>query len=130
MHSWYRCTAPGNRDGARIGVLAVRLHQSRRAGTPGPWPVRAGRSVRNLWRAHEFAKRSPHNKALRIAHTTRVPETPPDLPTTVGCGGVLVLANDPRPRLAPTESSARNTIETVFCLRRNHISASALNDTS
>jgi hypothetical protein len=33
-------------------------------------------------------------------------------------------------RLVPTESSARNTIETVFCLRRNHISASALNATS
>jgi hypothetical protein len=25
-----------------------------------PWAVRAGRSVRNLWRAREFAKRSPH----------------------------------------------------------------------
>src|SRR5262249_54044909 len=24
------------------------------------WAVRAGRSVRNLWRAHEFARRSPH----------------------------------------------------------------------
>ena len=33
-------------------------------------------------------------------------------------------------RLVPAESSARNTIETVFCLRRNHISASALNATS
>src|SRR5262245_53280104 len=32
--------------------------------------------------------------------------------------------------LGPAESSARNTIETVFCLRRNHISASALNVTS
>src|SRR5262245_51514501 len=32
--------------------------------------------------------------------------------------------------LVPAESSARNTIETVFCLRRNHISASALNATS
>src|SRR5262245_62293374 len=43
-------------------------------------------------------------------------------------GGVLVwrmLAA----RLVPAESSARNTIETVFCLRRNHISASALNAT-
>jgi hypothetical protein len=27
--------------------------------------------------AHEFAKRSPHNIALHIAHTMRVPETPP-----------------------------------------------------
>ena len=33
-------------------------------------------------------------------------------------------------RLVPAKSSARNTIETVFCLRRNHISASALNATS
>src|SRR5262249_41549678 len=33
-------------------------------------------------------------------------------------------------RLVPAESSARNTIETIFCLRRNHISASALNATS
>jgi hypothetical protein len=24
------------------------------------WAVRAGRSVRNPWRAYEFAKRSPH----------------------------------------------------------------------
>src|SRR5215475_6048201 len=31
--------------------------------------------------------------------------------------------------LVPAESSARNTIETVFCLRRNHISASTLNAT-
>src|SRR6516165_11040046 len=30
----------------------------------------------------------------------------------------------------PPVSSARNTIETVFCPRRNHISASALNPTS
>src|SRR5215510_2970089 len=45
-------------------------------------------------------------------------------------GGVLVLANDTAVRLVPVKSSARNTIETVFCLRRNHISASALNATS
>src|SRR5262249_54568431 len=40
------------------------------------------------------------------------------------------LADDARPRIRPLESSARNTIETVFCLRRNHISGSALNATS
>jgi len=39
-------------------------------------------------------------------------------------GGDLVLANDAPPRCDPAESSARNTIETVFCFRRNHISAS------
>src|SRR5215471_17388085 len=45
-------------------------------------------------------------------------------------GGVLVLANDTAVHLVPVKSSARNTIETVFCHRRNHISASALNATS
>ncbi len=32
--------------------------------------------MRNFWCAREFAKRSPRNLALRIAHM-RVPETPP-----------------------------------------------------
>src|SRR6516164_10105795 len=41
--------------------------------------VQTRRSVRNLWRALEFEKRSPRNIALRIAHTMRVPETPPAL---------------------------------------------------
>src|SRR5215472_14586168 len=56
----------------------------------------------------------------------RVPETPPFSLS----GGVLVLANDTAVHLVPVKSSARNTIETVFCHRRNHISASALNATS
>ena len=33
--------------------------------------------MRNLCRAREFAKRNPRNIALRIAHSMRVPETPP-----------------------------------------------------
>ena len=45
------------------------------------------------------------------------------------CLTLAVLASDVRPRLTG-KSSARNTIETVFCLRRNHISGSALNVTS
>src|SRR5262249_6474779 len=58
----------------------------------------------------------------------RVPETP-SLPTHARAGFSFWrmargLASP------PAESSARNTIETVFCLRRNHISASALNATS
>src|SRR5262245_11243109 len=56
-----------------------------------------------------------------------VPETPPA--TSELGGGVLVLANNTQLAF-PAKSSARNTIETVFCLRRNHISASALNGTS
>src|SRR5262249_28389862 len=47
-----------------------------------------------------------------------------------GSGGVLVFANDTAARLVPVKSYARNKIETVFCLRRNHIWASALNATS
>src|SRR5215471_3168016 len=42
--------------------------------------VRAGRSVRNLCRAREFAKRSPRNIILPTAHAMRVPETPPEPP--------------------------------------------------
>ena len=56
--------------------------------------VQTRRSVRNLWRALEFEKRSPRNIALRIAHTMRVPETPPFAPYHGSCGGVLVLATD------------------------------------
>jgi hypothetical protein len=62
---------------------------------------------------------------LNISPITDVfPKPAPGTPIAVKpSGGVLVLANDTAVRLVPVKSSARNTIETVFCLRRNHISA-------
>jgi hypothetical protein len=50
----------------------------------------------------------------------RVPETPPVASPQIARAGFSFL------RMTPREG-ARNTIETVFCLRRNHIPSSALN---
>jgi hypothetical protein len=60
-------------------------------GTYALWAVCAGRSVRNLWRAHGvFAKRSPPIVAPNSY--TRVPETLPELSSlwTPPSGRVLV----------------------------------------
>jgi hypothetical protein len=55
----------------------------------------------------------------------RVPETPPN---ALGRGSRF--ANDTAAGWSTAVSSARNTIETIFCLRRNHISFPLLNTSS
>jgi len=70
------------------------------------------------------------NKTSSINARRNAPNPAPGTPASgKPSGGVLVWRMHAA-RLVPAESSARNTIETVFCLRRNHISASALNATS
>src|SRR5262249_58974856 len=56
------------------------------------WAFRAGRSVRNFWRADLFPRRSPSLKAVlrRIEPSGGFPRPRP----SHTLGGVLVLAND------------------------------------
>ena len=54
-----------------------------------------------------------------------VPETPP-----YALGRGSRFANDTAAGWSTAVSSARNTIETIFCLRRNHISFPLLNTSS
>src|SRR5262245_15426474 len=66
------------------------------------WAVRAGRSVRNLRRAYEFARRSPHNIALHRPRM-RFPETP--LAHIARSGGVFVW-HSPRPSYWETKGKS------------------------
>jgi len=93
-------------------------------------------------RDHDFPRRpdtipSHTSRKARIAicaagclirlRTSGAPMRVPETPTLADSGGVLVLASDTPLGSSTAVSSARNTIETVFCLRRNHIPSSALN---
>jgi hypothetical protein len=71
-------------------ALASQSRDQRLPAHPGAhavWPVRAGRSERNLWPAHVFPKWSPPTVAPNPY--TRVPETPPRWESGRG----FVLAN-------------------------------------
>jgi hypothetical protein len=73
-------------------------------------------------------KRSPHQQ--RLPHTKRVPETPPSCMASARAGFSFWRIDMQASPRHPADSSARNTIETVFWLRRNEVWPGTLNATS
>jgi hypothetical protein len=78
-------TAAG--EGARVSIQIRDRGDPAHPGAHAVWPVRAGRSERNLWPAYVFPKWSPPTVAPNPY--TRVPETPPRWESGRG----FVLAN-------------------------------------
>jgi hypothetical protein len=66
----------------------------------------------------------------RLPHTKRVPETPPSCMASARAGFSFWRIDMQASPRHPADSSARNTIETVFWLRRNEVWPGTLNATS